>query len=119
MNTYTVHFGSDLQYGCRDLEAETPEQALAQARRLAEKDWHTLDLDYFEACDYRINEIEVRDSEDNPVAVWHDDHLRLCLAAPDLLAAAEKVVTRWEQGDLAEAVRALSAAVAEAKGGDA
>jgi hypothetical protein len=119
MNTYTVHFRSDLQYGCRDLKAETPQQALKLARQLAGKDWAALNLDYFEACDYHINEIEVCDSEENSVAVWQDDHLRLCLAAPDLLAAAEQVVARWEHGDLAEAVRALSAAIAEAKGGDA
>ena len=35
----------------------------------------------------------------------------------NLLEAAEKVIARWETGDLAGAVRELSAAVANAKGG--
>jgi hypothetical protein len=32
------------------------------------------------------------------------------------LEAAEKVVSRWEKGDLAEAARELDAAIAKAKG---
>ena len=36
-------------------------------------------------------------------------------AAPGLLEAAELVVSRWESGDLAGAVRMLDKAVAEAK----
>jgi hypothetical protein len=51
------------------------------------------------------------------LAVWHDDDLRLRLAARDLLEAAELVVARWEQGDLADAVRQLDAVIATAKGG--
>jgi hypothetical protein len=43
----------------------------------------------------------------------------LAFAARDLLDAAELVVARWERGDLAEAVRELSAAIAKAKGGAA
>jgi hypothetical protein len=47
----------------------------------------------------------------------YDDDMRLRLAARDLLGAAEHVVARWEQGDLAKAVRELSAAIAKATGG--
>jgi len=36
---------------------------------------------------------------------------------PVLLAAAELVIERWSNGDLADAVRQLDAAIAEAKGG--
>jgi hypothetical protein len=42
---------------------------------------------------------------------------RLIAAAPDLLEAAELVIARWSEGDLAEAVRMLDAAVSSAKGG--
>lgn len=42
---------------------------------------------------------------------------RLIAAAPTLLYAASLVVDRWTRGDLAEAVRMLDAAVAEASGG--
>ena len=38
----------------------------------------------------------------------------LIAAAPELLAAARLVIERWSNGDLAEAVRQLNAAVAAA-----
>jgi hypothetical protein len=43
-------------------------------------------------------------------------HACLIAAAPQLLQTAENVVACWETGDLAEAVRELSAAIGEAKG---
>jgi len=117
MKTYRVYFRSDLQWGREDIEAETPAQALERARALAESDPDIVLDQYFEASDCPINEIEVCDDEHDELAVWHDDHLRLELAAPDLLDAAELVVARWERGDLAGAVRQLHAAIAKAKGG--
>jgi hypothetical protein len=42
----------------------------------------------------------------------------LIAAAPTLFDAALLVIERWSRGDLAEAVRMLDAAVAEAKGGE-
>ena len=66
-----------------------------------------------------VNEIAIKDANDNELAVWLDDDLRLRLAARDLLEAAELVVARWEQGDLADAVRQLYDAIAKAKGGAA
>lgn len=41
---------------------------------------------------------------------------RLIAAAPDLLKDAKDVVSAWENGDLAEAVRWLSATIAKAEG---
>ena len=64
-----------------------------------------------------MNEILVYGPEGNELAAWHDDDLRLRLAARDLLEAAELVVARWSEGDLADAVRQLDAAIANAKGG--
>jgi len=72
---------------------------------------------YYEALP--VNGIAIQDADHNELAVWLDEDLRLRLAAPDLLDAAELVVARWEQGDLAEAVRELDAAIAKAKGGAA
>lgn len=43
-----------------------------------------------------------------------DARLRLMHAAPKLLAACRMVVERWERGDLAEAARACSSAIADA-----
>lgn len=47
-----------------------------------------------------------------------DANARLIAAAPDLLEACRMVVDRWEEGDLAEAVRACDAAIAKATGED-
>jgi len=119
MTTYDVYFRSDLQWGMREFAADTPEQALALARRFAAESPDKLELDFYEACDSPINEIEVCDDDGSELAIWHDDDLRLRLAASDLLEAAEKVVARWQQGDLAEAVRELDAAITKATGGAA
>jgi hypothetical protein len=117
MNTYTVHFASDAEIASHDFDAETPEQALALARKLYENDPSELWFETYDSMD--VNEIIVYGAGGNQLAVWHDDDMRLRLAARDLLDAAELVVARWERGDLAEAVRGLDAAIAKAKGGDA
>jgi hypothetical protein len=67
--------------------------------------------------DIYIAEIAETD-EDGRVASpkQREANARLIAAAPELLAAAEKVVSRWEKGDLAEAVRELDAAIDNAKG---
>lgn len=54
---------------------------------------------------------DVSDEEDEANA-------RLIAAAPELLEAGQLVIDRWCQGDLAEAVRMLDAAVKKAKGED-
>jgi hypothetical protein len=54
-------------------------------------------------------------NEDRPIEEQEANAL-LIAAAPEVLEAAERVVSRWEKGDLAEAVRELNAAIAEAKG---
>ena len=76
---------------------------------------------WFERYDDRgpVNQIDIWNDDLDDLAVWRDEDLRLRLAASDLLEAAELVVARWEQGDLADAVRQLDAAIAKAKGGSA
>jgi hypothetical protein len=118
MKTYTAHFRTDAEFATREIKAATPEQALKKARRLYERD--PLDLkfeSYYEALP--VNGIAIKDADDNELALWQDEDLRLQLAARDLLEAAELVLARWKRGDLAEAVRALDAAIAKAKGGAA
>jgi hypothetical protein len=118
MTTYTVQFRNHTAWACHDIEAETPDKALALVRKLKAED--KLDL-CFEAYDIRsdVNVIVVTDADSKELAVWYDDDMCLGFAARDLLDAAELVVARWERGDLAEAVRELSAAIAKAKGGAA
>ena len=117
MTTYDVYFRTNLQWGMREFVADTPEQALELAQRFMATNLDGVDLDFYEACDDPINEIEVCDEEHNRLAIWRDDDLRLRLAARDLLETAEKVVARWERGDLAAAVRELDAAITKAKEG--
>jgi hypothetical protein len=117
MTTYTVNFASDAAFASRNFDAETPEQALALARKLYEDEPSELWFEPYDGMD--VNEIVIYDADYNKLAVWLDDDMRLRLAARDLLDAAEQVVARWEHGDLAEAVRELSAAIAKAKGGAA
>jgi hypothetical protein len=115
MTTYTVQFRNHQAWACHDMEAETPDKALALARKLKAED--KLDL-CFEPYDIRsdVNLIVVTDADGKELAFWYDDDICLARAAGDLLRAAELVVARWERGDLAEAVRKLAAAVAKAKG---
>ncbi len=118
MTTYTAYFRTDADFATREIKAATPEQALKKARRFYDDD--PLDL-MFESYDggMPVNEIAIKDADDDELAVWQDEDLRLRLAARDLLEAAELVVARWEQGDLAGAVRQLDDAIAKAKGGAA
>ena len=117
MPTYRVYLRSDIQWTMREFKARSPEKAIELARRFAEKRFDELDFDDYQPVDCPINEIEVLNQRGHELAVWYDDDLRLRFAAPDLLEAAEKVVSRWERGDLAEAVRELNAAIAKAKEG--
>jgi hypothetical protein len=68
--------------------------------------------------DIYIAEIAETD-EDGRVASPEQQEANACLiaAAPALLDAALLVIRRWTQGDLAEAVRGLDAAVSAATGG--
>ena len=50
MNTYTVYFRNDLQWGLRELAADTPEQALEAARHFAIENWDEVALDYYDPC---------------------------------------------------------------------
>jgi hypothetical protein len=118
MTTYTAYFRTDAEFATCEIKAATPEQALKKARRLYDRD--PLDLKFeshYEALP--VNGIVIQDADHNERAVWLDDDLRLRLVARDLLEAAELVVARWEQGDLAGAVRQLDDAIAKAKGGAA
>ena len=116
MTTYTAIFRTDAEFATHEFTADSPEQALALARRFYDDD--PLDLMFESYSDgMPVNEIVIQDPDDNELAVWLDDDMRLRLAAGDLLEAAEAVVARWERGDLAAAVRDLDAAIAKAKGG--
>jgi hypothetical protein len=119
MNTYTVHFRTDRSYADYDIEAATPEQALAVAQLCESGDiYHEALFDDYDG-QAPINEIEVCHEDEEALAVWQDDDLRLRLAAADLLSAAEKILDRWQNGDIGEVIHELAVAVDAAKGGAA
>jgi hypothetical protein len=113
MTTYQVYFRGDASSASIDIDADTPQQALALAERLYEDNPSDLWFEPYDDDAY-VREIAVCDLDNNELATWRDDELLLRLGARDLLDAAQKVVARWEQGDLAEAVRELSIAIAKA-----
>jgi hypothetical protein len=117
MTSYRVYLRSDIQWAMRTFKARSPQHAVKLARQFAEEHFDELDFEDYEPIDNPIDEIEVHDQDGNELAAWYDEDLRIRLAARDLLEAAEKVIARWERGDLAEAVRELDAAVAKAKEG--
>jgi hypothetical protein len=116
MKSFIVKFANEQQWAEHQIEATSPEAALKEARRMATDEPHRLDYQPYEEF-WPISEIQVFDDDENVVAYWYDDGLRLLMAAPDLLTAAEKVVARWKRGDLAEAVRELAVAIAKANEG--
>jgi hypothetical protein len=123
MNTYTVYFRSDSEFADLDIDATTPQQALAFARKVYAEEPHSLFFDHY--GESIVNEIAVADDGEE-VAVWQDDELRLRLAAQDLLDAVEFcAMTLYDleaserKGYIGEAIRLARAALAKAKGGAA
>lgn len=118
MQTYNVNFRTEADYAIRQFKARAPKEALKKA--LAFYDERPEEL-MFESYDggHAVNEIAVHDEQGNEVAVWHDDDLRLRLAARDLLDAGELALRElrgfYSNGD-SEAVRVLAAAIASATG---
>ena len=120
MNTYTVYFRSDSEVAELDIDAATPQQALALARKVYAEEPHILFFDHY--SESIVNEIAVADDGEE-VAVWQDEDLRLRLAAQDLLDAVEFcAMTLYDleaserKGYIAEAIRLAQAALAKAKG---
>jgi len=124
MKTYTIYFRSDADHASHDVEAKTPQAALALAQKLYEQEGSSLYFDSY--TDRDVNEIAVVDSDGEEVAVWQDEDLRLRLAAPDLLECIEycamtlcDLEVSERKGYIAEAIRLARAAIAKAKGGAA
>lgn len=121
MTTYIITFSTERHWAQTRLTAETPEQALAEARRFAEDDgFRELDYQNYDEDPF-VEQIEVHASGD-AVAEWRHPRLLVRLAAHDLLNAleaqtteAQAVIDAWEQGDLAGAVRMLDASIPAAR----
>jgi hypothetical protein len=89
MKTYTAYFYTDANYASTEIEADTPEQALAVARAMNEND----EIEHFRHYDEapHVNQIEIFDDNYGEVAEWQDSELRLRLAAADMLALLKRI----------------------------
>ena len=126
MNTYTAYFYTDAEYAQVEIEATTPEEALAKARAIDDADRAGI-LDFERYSDlHPTNQIEIFDEDGYELAEWQDDDLRCRLAARELLAAcrllvaayakgAESQCIDWEDLDLAHEAAQSALAMAEAK----
>ena len=113
MTTYNVHIYREMRLVFGDIEADSPEAAASIARGKP-----TDDADSIDDCDGETIAalVDMVGDEDYSQSVTVDfEQERLRKAAPALLTACRMVVDRWERGDLAEAARACSSAIAEAE----
>ena len=112
MTLYTVHLYREMRLLFERIEADTTEAAAAIAR-----DRLTEEADDISDCDGEnlaaLVDVVGDDQYEQSVTIDFDAE-RLRKAAPQLLAACQMVVDRWEHGDLAEAARVCAAAIAEA-----
>lgn len=111
-NTFSVYAWCDRPFIAYldEVEAETPEEAIALARQQPEQL-----LDVAEECNgqYPWDEFAAFDGDGRELLRVLDAEARMRNAAPELLAACRMVVDRWERGDLAEAVRVCAALIEE------
>jgi hypothetical protein len=87
--TYTAYFYTDANYACDEIEAETPEQALAKARQMNDADQIT-SFEFYEQAP-PVNYIEILDADLNELAHWRDPDLLLRMAAPEMLALLKRI----------------------------
>ncbi len=113
MTIYNVHIYREMRLVFGGIEADTPEAAATIAR-----DKPTEEADSIDDCDGEtlaalVDLLGDEEYERSEMIDFEAERERKAAAA--LLAACRMVVDRWERGDLAEAARACSAAIAEAE----
>jgi hypothetical protein len=92
--TYRAEFFTAADYAVRNFEAETPEQALELARRFYEDDLIELDFRSYDD-NAGLDQIQIWDSERGTLASWESDDYRLRKAAPELLAALQRILPHY------------------------
>lgn len=113
MKTYRAEFFTVADWAFRDIEAETPKQALQIAREFY--DDHLVELNFCSYDDIEpLDLVQIWKDGEGALATWESEEYRLRMAAKDLLEAlesqtkaAQTVIDNWEEGDLAGAVRDL------------
>ncbi len=126
MTTYSVRFRNSIASACEDIEADTPEDALALARKFVDEDSLDLCLEGYDLSS-PVNEIVVNDDDGNELAFWLSEDMRLRLAGQDLLDALEQAVAALNEAprfavpgldtDSYKIAAICDKAIAKAKGG--
>ena len=112
MPTFNVHIFREMRIPYQDIEADSPQAAAESCRDFpCEMGCDPVDCDgqTFAA------RVDVQGVGNTPSHLIYFEPERQRRAAPKLLAACRMIVDRWEHGDLAEAARACSAAIAAAE----
>jgi hypothetical protein len=117
MNAYAVCFSRPFESATIRLRAPCIEEALQNAKLIAEQRFRWLWFRTDIPRELRaITQIDVRHEGTGETQRWLARHMRAWYASDTLLRAARNVLANWEKGDLAAAVRQLSAAVDAAEG---
>jgi hypothetical protein len=88
---YRAEFFTSADWAFRDIEAETPEQALKAARQFYADNLGELDFQSYDAIE-PLDHVQIWDAERGTLASWESEDYRLRQAARDLLKALEQAV---------------------------
>lgn len=91
MKTYRAEFFTAADYAVRDFDANTPEEALQQARRFYDEDTGELDFRSYDD-NAGLDQIQIWDKERGTLASWESEDYRLRKAAPELLKQSIRVL---------------------------
>ena len=89
--TYRAEFFTAADYAVRNFEADTPEEALQQARRFYDDDSGELDFRSYDD-NAGLDQIQIWDNERGTLASWESDDYRLRKAASELLKQSIRVL---------------------------
>ncbi len=121
MTTYTAHFRTDADWASEAFDADTPDQALARARRYYGEHAEDLLFDRYDGSS-PLSEIAIYDPDGGECAVWQGDDLRVRLAAQDLLdtlnAAIERLGRASRDDEHLAFIDEARAVIAQATGGE-
>ncbi len=98
MMTYKAYFETEHRFAIKKINADTPEQALEEAKRIATDKPDSLDYCAFSYVG-TVRVIEICDDKATTLGAWRDDELILRLAARDLLEALEQAVQALNTAD--------------------
>ncbi|MGA2222882.1 MAG: hypothetical protein ABSH41_00380 [Syntrophobacteraceae bacterium] len=93
MTKYTAHFITAAQLAAHDFKADSPEKALDLALKLWERDPHALKFESRGLCPLEAIHIAGQEENEEELAVWHSDKVRLRWAADNLLDALKNALT--------------------------